>query len=166
MPDRPSWAPPIDFVPPAVKPVSWQYTDSSKRTVVSQDGLRSCAADAPELAGLKIADPPEPSPARALSAALGAGCTISASDPARSGTYAIDPASQQRLQATALYVQVNGKFPAGVNSLPWPDLMGNVHYFTKDQFLAFATAVADYVAALYMVSMGVGSAPSQPVTIA
>lgn len=82
-----------------------------------------------------------------LAGKLAAGLAITSSAyPALDGTYAIDPATQSQIQATALYIQVNGHFPAALSSLPWPDLAGANHSFTTTaEFQAFATAAADYV---------------------
>ncbi len=107
-----------------------------------------------------------------LAAALAAGCQISSSStPALNGTYAIDPASQQQVAAISLYIQVNGKFPAGETALAWPDASGVTHSFpAMASFQAFATALGDYVTALalaYQATLA-GSAwspPAMPVVI-
>lgn len=95
-------------------------------------------------------------------AAVAAGIKItSAATPALDGTYAIDPGSQQRVASVALYIAVNGKFPAGQTALPWPDINGVPHSFPSTaEFQAFATALGDYVTAL-----GLGQAPAQPLAI-
>jgi len=85
----------------------------------------------------------------------------STSTPALDGTYAIDAATQAKVQAIALYIQVNGRFPAGVSALPWPDSAGVPHTFpTTAAFLAFATALGDTVTAIEL-----GQTPAQPVPI-
>lgn len=83
-------------------------------------------------------------------AAIIAGLTITSSGtPSLNSIYAIDPGTQAKIEAVALYIAVNGKFPAGQTSLAWADLSGAVHGFpTTAQFQAFATAVGDYVANL------------------
>lgn len=114
-------------------------------------------------------DPSAPTLAQQAQAALAAGCQIvSTSTATLSGTYACDPAAQSKIQATALYIQVNGKFPAGKPSLPWADAGGTVRTFgTTAEFLAFATAIGDYVTELEMVVLGEATVlPAQPVTIA
>jgi hypothetical protein len=109
--------------------------------------------------------PPAPTAAQIAAAkygaAIAAGMNItSSSTSSLNGTYAIDPTSQQRVAAISLYIQVNGKFPAGQSSLPWPDAAGTPHAFaTPSQFQAFATAMGDYVALL-----SIGQTPS-PVVI-
>lgn len=116
-----------------------------------------------------FAAPPGPSVAQQAATMLQAGCQIaSTATPALNGTYACDPAAQQKIQATALYIQVNGKFPAGKTSMPWLDAGGAIHTFaTTGEFLAFATAIGDYVTELEMVMLGQSTTlPTQPVTIA
>ena len=62
------------------------------------------------------------------------------------------------MMAVALYIELNGKFPAGQSSLPRPDTSGTMHVFTSTaQFRALATALADYASAL---SIGVTAADS------
>jgi hypothetical protein len=86
---------------------------------------------------------------------------VSQSTPTVSGTYAMDNLSQAEITAVAVYIQQNGKFPAGQTSLPWPEIAGNPQVFPSTAlFLAFATAAADYVTAVNL-----GKSPSQPVTI-
>ena len=85
----------------------------------------------------------------------------STSYPALNGYYPIDPMSQQKIQGLSLYVAVNGKFPAGQSTQPWPDISGTFHQFpTIAEWQAFATAMGDFVALVYL-----GQSPSQPVTI-
>jgi hypothetical protein len=85
----------------------------------------------------------------------------STAEPALNGTYAIDPASQQKVQAISLYIAVNGKFPGGQSQQAWKDAAGIVHVFTSTaEWQALATAMADFVAAIDL-----GQTPSQPVTI-
>ena len=100
--------------------------------------------------------------ANAQAAALAAGVAVSSTaTPALDGVYAIDAATQAKVQAVALYIQVNGRFPAGVSALPWPDAGGTPHTFpTTAAFQAFATALGDYVTALSL-----GQSPAQPVAI-
>lgn len=126
------------------------------------------------LAGDAIAAPVVPAPSLAQQAAdaHAAGCQVlSASTPALSGTYPITPDVQQRLQATAQFIATNGRFPGGGRALGWPDTAGLPHVFaTTAQFIAFATALGDYVAALDQIVLGGSTAPSalppQPVSIA
>jgi hypothetical protein len=81
---------------------------------------------------------------------------------ALNGTYAIDPATQVKIQAIALGIAVDGNFPAGLTSMPWPDSSGTLHYFpTTTEFQAFATAIRDYVT---KVDLGM-PLPTPPVTI-
>jgi hypothetical protein len=86
---------------------------------------------------------------------------VSTSTPALNGAYSTDPATQQKIQAVAAYVSVNGRFPAGLSVFPWPDVNGTMHNFsTTVEWLAFATAMGDFVTATDL-----GQTPAQPVTI-
>lgn len=92
---------------------------------------------------------------------------ISTQTPALDGTYMIDPASQHRIAAISLYIQVNSRFPAGLTSFSWFDAAGVPHSFpTTAEFQSFATALADFVAALDLAAAGAGSVPPQPIAIA
>lgn len=85
----------------------------------------------------------------------------SSGTPALNGNYAIDNHTQQNIQAISIYVAVNGRFPNGQSSQLWPDVNGTFHSFTSTaQWLAFATGVADFVAALQL-----GQAHSNTITI-
>ncbi len=103
--------------------------------------------------------PPEPTLAEQAAAALRAGIAIvSTGTPALSGTYACDGQHQGRLDRISTYIVRNGKFPAGLAEMPWPDVAGEVHSFpTIAAFEAFASAVADYVTELDAVIMGVSN---------
>jgi len=124
-----------------------EIDDTDPKVAAFQAAIAAAAARAQKLAsGLEIA-----------SAAL----------PTISGTYAIDPSAQQKIAAISLYIAVNGRFPAGQATLAYPDLAGAAHVFpTTAIFQAFATALADYVAAIDLAAAGTGEMPSQPVTIA
>lgn len=85
----------------------------------------------------------------------------STSTPAISGNCAFDPVTQSKVMAIALYIQVNGKFPAGQTTFPWPDSSGTMHSFTSTaQFQSLATALADYATAL-----AIGQTPTAPAPI-
>jgi hypothetical protein len=85
----------------------------------------------------------------------------STSTPALSGVYAFEAVTQSKILAISLYISVNGKFPAGQTSFPWPDASGTMHMFTTTaQFQALASALADYATALDL-----GQTPTAPVTI-
>jgi hypothetical protein len=112
--------------------------------------------------------PPAPTLAQQAQAALAAGVQItSTSTPGLNGVYACDPVSWAKVQGTSLYISVNGKFPAGMASLPWADIAGTAHSFsTTAEFQAFATAIGDYVTELQMAVIGQATTlPAQPVTI-
>lgn len=116
--------------------------------------------------GAFVPPPPPPppilTPDKQIARALAAGLQVaSTSTAAINATYATDATTQQRLAAISLYVQVNGRFPAGQAQLPWPDAAGTPHVFpTTSQFQAFATAVGDFVTATSL-----GQTPAQPVVI-
>ncbi len=94
--------------------------------------------------------------AQQAQAALAAGVTVtSASTPALDGTYACDSSAQHRIAAVSLFITVNNRFPGGGATLAWPDAAGAARVFpTTALFQAFATAVADHVAALDAVVLG------------
>ena len=80
---------------------------------------------------------------------------------ALNGTYAIDPATQMKIQAVSLYIAANGRFPAGLSAMPWPDSSGTLHYFPiTAEYMAFSTAIADAVTRIDL-----GQVPTQPLTI-
>jgi hypothetical protein len=104
-------------------------------------------------------------------AALNAGCQInSTGTPAVSGAYAIDSFSWQKMTATALYIQISGRFPASQTTWTILDMNGVHRTFpTTASFLAAVTAIADYIAQIYMLIDGIGTAtalPAQPINIA
>lgn len=85
----------------------------------------------------------------------------STATPALDGTYAFDAETQAKMMAVSLYIQANGHFPAGLSPFPWPDAGGTMHMFsTTAQFLALATAIADYATAL-----NIGQSPTAPLSI-
>ena len=99
-------------------------------------------------------------PTTALPAPTGLQVT-STSTPSINGTYAYDEVTQARINAVSTYIVVNNKFPAGQTQLPWPDAGGTLHLFTTPAlFQSFASAVADFVAALDL-----GGNPPTTVTI-
>lgn len=119
--------------------------------------------------------PPAPSAAEQLATqvakAFAAGITItSTSTPALNGTYAIDPAAQQRINAIETAILKNGAFPGSSGTqLAYYDAAGAPHVFPSvAEFSAFATAVANFVADLDLYAAGApgASLPSADVTIA
>jgi hypothetical protein len=136
------------------------------------DGSLSPAQIAAVKAVINAHDPTKADPRATLAQLLSAGCQIaSSSAPALNGTYPIDPATQQQVASVALYIAVNGRFPAGQTSFAWSDVSGTSHLFAStSEFQAFATALADYVAVLNLTAKALlagGSAPwpAQPVAI-
>jgi hypothetical protein len=93
----------------------------------------------------------------------------SASTPSLNDTYAIGPSSQAAMNAVTTYILLNAKFPGSSTTQAWSDATGTVHVFPSTTvFEAFATAVADYVAAVavYGDSRGsIGSLPSPSISI-
>jgi len=117
---------------------------------------------------ITIGAPPAPTLAQQAAAALNAGIAItSTGTPALNGTYACDNLTQAKLSRVATFIAVNGKFPAGLTAMPWPDITGAVHEFpTIAEFQALASAVANYVVELDAVIMGLTTTlPSASTTI-
>lgn len=112
---------------------------------------------------------PAQTPADLAYSAMASGIQItSTSTPALNGTYTIDGIAQGRIASVSTYILVNGVFPGGLTEYPWIDMAGSPHTFpTTTEFQAFATAVADYVAALDLIIVtGEGTLPSATATIA
>lgn len=96
-------------------------------------------------------------------ATLAAGLQItSTSTPALNGTYAATPAAQGNINAVVTYIQIHQSFPpSGGSTMVWYDQGGTPHTFPSTaEFLAFATAEADFAA-----SVALGQTFSQPATI-
>lgn len=69
--------------------------------------------------------------------------------PALNGTYSAGTVAQAKINAVATYIATNSKFPAGQTVLTWYDTAGAAHSFpTPAEFLAFASAVADFTYAV------------------
>lgn len=74
--------------------------------------------------------------------------------PALTGVYSVDPEAQFQLNAVVTYLLVNDKFPGqegGGMTAPfgWVDVANKLHTgWSKMQFKAFATCVADYTASV------------------
>lgn len=108
---------------------------------------------------------------QAANSAIAAGLAIqSTSTPALNGTYSIDATATANMNAIETYILRNGTFPGNQTTMAYLDSSGAPHIFPSvTLFNEFATAVANYAAAvlLYGYSGGTeGSLPSQPVTIA
>lgn len=113
--------------------------------------------------------PPAPTLSQMASSALSAGLAVtSTSTPAINGTYSVDPAAQGRMAAISTFILVNNAFPSGASAFPWIDTSGGVHLFpTTALFQQFATAAANYVAALDLIAAtGTGTMPPNSITIA
>ena len=102
--------------------------------------------------------------------AFAAGLTVSSTGtPAINGTYALDAATQFEINSVQLFVQVNGDFPGGTGTYPWFDTSGAAHIFPGIAvFKDWATAIANYVAALKLYAAGAPGAsfPAAAATIA
>ncbi len=101
-------------------------------------------------------------------ASVSAGLTItSTGTPALDGKYTCDGIAQGKIASVSTYILVNSKFPGGAASYPWIDAAGAPHTFpTTGAFQAFATAVADYVAALdQIIATGTGTLPASSAAI-
>jgi hypothetical protein len=86
---------------------------------------------------------------------------ISTSTPGLNGTYAIDDKTRAGIKVVAKFILSYGEFPAMLPTFHWADIDGGIRIFTSPgQFMAFATAVADTVAAIMS-----GNNPAQEATI-
>lgn len=96
------------------------------------------------------------------------GLTVTSTAPAVSGLYAIDPVAQGKIGAISTYILVNGTFPNGASTYPWLDFYSVPHIFVSTaMFQQFATAVADFVAALdLIIATNSGTLPGSTITIA
>ncbi len=112
--------------------------------------------------------PPAPTPAQQARNAMNAGISItSTSTSSLDGVYACDTTTQGKINRIVNYIGVNSKFPAALSEMPWPDIDGTVHMFPSTaSFLAFGSAVANYVVELEAVVMGLTSTlPTSGATI-
>jgi hypothetical protein len=112
--------------------------------------------------------PPPPTIEQQGLALLVGGLTVAFNPSAAlSGTYDCSPDWQNKLTATALYCQINGKFPGAKTSIAWPDTTGGQHSFdTTAKFIALSTAIGDFVALCDEVIGGQSSVlPPNTVTI-
>lgn len=90
-------------------------------------------------------------------ALLASGLTItSTSSPDIVGHYVITDATQFDIMGLVLGILAGQGFPGGVDKFPWADAAGNTHLFTPDEFVLFATAVRDYVAAVRAAAASIG----------
>jgi hypothetical protein len=146
------YTPPAGFqiIQSDIAGIGWVYINS----VFSNPHIASVTLSASQLA----------------SAALSAGLQItSTSTPSLNGTYGLDQSAQNNVNATVTYILLNGTFPGGGTTMPWVDQNNEPHLWPNvTMFKSFATAYADFVAAvsLYQLSNGAaGAIPSNQVTI-
>lgn len=134
------------------------FIQTSDGSVVPLDG--GGGASQVLVAWLAAGNVPDPAPPPVPSAPTSVQVN-STSTPSLSGVYAFDAVTQSKILAVSLYIQVNGKFPAGQMPFPWPDASGTMHMFTTTaSFQSLASALADYATALDL-----GQTPTAPVTI-
>jgi len=110
-----------------------------------------------------------PTLAQQAASLISGGLTIiSQSASGLNGLYSTNAAAQNNILAVQVYIQSNGTFPGSSGSLVWLDKNSTPHTFTATgQFTEFATAIADYVADLTLISMtGSGVLPPTTMTIA
>ena len=95
-------------------------------------------------------------------ATLAVGLTVkSTAYPALDGTYSVTPAATGNISSVELYIEVHQTFPGGATTMPWLDATGTPHVFPSvAEFQGFATAAADFVAAVSL-----GQTYAQPATI-
>lgn len=118
-----------------------------------------------------LTPPPPPTPptlSQQAQKALRLGVeVISNSTPAVSSIFPIDPTTMAKIMATAMYVQMNNKFPGNQSTFAMPDISNEAKIFPNTtMFSAFANALTDYAAALDAVILGTSTTlPSAPLTI-
>jgi hypothetical protein len=157
--------------------INVQFSDSTETKVIAIFGSPQDPATCPNWAQVPDTDPryltylnPAPTPASVVAVALAAGLAItSTGTPAIDGTYPLDSITQFEINSVMLFIQTNGDFPGGTSTYPWFDAAGAPHIFPSIAvFKEWATAVANYVAALKLYGAGAPDAtlPQQSVTIA
>lgn len=115
---------------------------------------------------------PAPTAEQALAstvvAAIAEGLTInSASTPSINGIYPLDSNTTQEIASVMLFVQVNGVFPGNASTYPWFDTSNIAHVFPSIAvFKEWATAIANYIAALKLYGAGVAGAVMPDSTVA
>jgi len=114
--------------------------------------------------------PPAPTLAQQALAALTAGFTVhSTSTPSINGLYACDPTSTAEITSLVMYIGTHSAFPGSLSALPFALMSGSfVTFPTTALFVAFATAVADYVTVLNLITKGASgytALPASTITI-
>ena len=101
-------------------------------------------------------------------AMLASGIQIpSTSTPALNGTYAVDPATYQRITGIVAAMAGGLGLPGGGATFNWLDVSGVPHQFGATEFSAFAKAVMNFEYALNaIIGSNSGTLPTQPVAIA
>lgn len=151
----------VRAVCPAIDGVTGLSTDRTTWAAMFQPGATSAQRQAAQNV-LASFDPSVPTSAQAVAQKLANGIAItSTGTPALNATYALDQVTQQDIVSIWAYIKEHAAFPAGMVSLPFPDINGALHSFpTPAQFVAFATACADIVTQIKL-----GVSPMQSATI-
>lgn len=151
-----------------------EITDEQWQACISTPGYTvqsgTLVAPTPPTAAQISAQQVEQQLAASVQSALAAGLAVtSAGTPAVNGTYPLDVNTQNEIGQVTLFIQVNGDFPGGTSSYPWFDTSNVPHVFPSVALHdEWATAIANYIAALKLYGAGVeGSAlPAASITIA
>ncbi len=156
--------------------INVQFSDSTETTVIACFGCAQDPTAWPNQGVISTTDArylafvnPPATAASAAAAALLAGLAItSTSTPTINGTYPLDSTTQFEINSVMLFIQTNGDFPGGSSNYSWFDLAGAAHIFPGIAvFKEWATAIANYVAALKLYGAGAPGAtlPNSAVTI-
>lgn len=159
-------------VPPGITDVI-EITYEQYRACISTPGYTvqnsALVAPTPPTAAQVAAQQAAQAIAASVQSALAAGLTVtSTSTPAVNGTYPLDSNTQTEIGQVTLFTQVNGDFPGGASSYPWYDTSNVPHVFPSVHLHdEWATAIANYVAALKLYGAGVAGAtlPAASITI-
>jgi hypothetical protein len=95
-------------------------------------------------------------------------CITCSSVPSINSIYGIDILSQNKITSIEAFIEKNNFFPGSIgNNFALADINGNLRIFNSTSlFSEFATAVANYVADIYLYASGaLGSLPSNSVNI-
>lgn len=92
---------------------------------------------------------------------------VSSGFPKLSGAYGIDSAAIVNITATVAGIAAGQGFPGGATAMTWIDSSGNARTFeTTAEFIAFGTAIRNYVYALQMAAHGQAvTIPATPLQI-
>ena len=89
---------------------------------------------------------PQPTIAQQAQALLNAGLQIvSASTPSLDATYACDSQTTAYINAEITSILLDNTFADGSSTIDWPDVQGDLHNFSVDEFKSFAKAIGNFV---------------------